>query len=125
MRSRIPPIEIAHQINRLRRRGGTIEIYRLGRSFCRIRIGGALVKHGVHRGKVADADVDCGFLEISSSPFVIVGYEKPAEGEICMPETPSPNPADKCENRQGIKNEENHKFLSFCARRTASCFVCG
>jgi hypothetical protein len=40
---------------------------------------------------------------------VIVGFEKPAEGQICVPETPSQNPAGKAENRQRIKNEENHK----------------
>jgi hypothetical protein len=125
MRSRIPPIEIAHQINRLRRRGGTIEIDRLCHSSCRIRIGVALVKYSVHLWKVFSADVDCGFLKISSSSFVIVGFEKPAEGQICMPETPSQNPADKSENRQSIKNEENHKFLSFRMHRAASCFVCG
>jgi hypothetical protein len=54
-------------------------------------------------------DVDYGFLKISSSSFVIVGFEKPAEGQICVPETPSQNPAGKGENRQGIKNKENHK----------------
>jgi hypothetical protein len=40
---------------------------------------------------------------------VIVRFEKPAEGQICVPETPSQNPASKGENRQRIKNEENHK----------------
>jgi hypothetical protein len=40
---------------------------------------------------------------------VIVGFEKPAEGQICVPETPSKNPAGKGENRESIKNEENHK----------------
>jgi hypothetical protein len=49
--------------------------------------------------------------KVSSSSFVIVGFEKPAEGQIRVPETPSPNPAGKGENRQSIKNEENHKFL--------------
>jgi len=53
VRSWIPPIEIAHQINRSCRRSGTIEIDRLGRVSCRIRIGGALVKHSVYQGKVA------------------------------------------------------------------------
>jgi hypothetical protein len=48
-------------------------------------------------------------IKISSSSFVIVGFEKPAEGQICVPETPSENPAGKGENRQSIKNEENHK----------------
>jgi hypothetical protein len=47
-----------------------------------------------------------------------VGFEKSAEGLICLPETPSQNPAGKGENRQSIKNEENHKFLFVCARRT-------
>jgi hypothetical protein len=42
---------------------------------------------------------------------VIVGFEKTAEGQICVPETPSQNPAGKGENRQGIKNKENHNFL--------------
>jgi hypothetical protein len=42
---------------------------------------------------------------------VIVGVEKPAEGQICVPETPSKNPAGKGENRQSIKNEENHKII--------------
>jgi hypothetical protein len=47
--------------------------------------------------------------KISSPSFVIVGFEKPAEGQIRMPETPSQNPAGKGENRQSIKNKENHK----------------
>src|SRR5271154_2875658 len=48
MRSRIPPIEIAYHINRFRRRSRTMEIDRLGHSFCRIWIGGALFKYSVH-----------------------------------------------------------------------------
>jgi hypothetical protein len=68
MRSRIPPIEIACHINRLRRRGLTIEIDRLGHSFCRIRIGYILVKHGIHKEKVAKADVDCGSLAAIARP---------------------------------------------------------
>jgi hypothetical protein len=40
---------------------------------------------------------------------VIVDFEKPAEGQIRVPEAPSQNPAGKNENRQSIKNEENHK----------------
>jgi hypothetical protein len=59
-------------------------------------------------------------IKISSSSFVMVGFEKPAEGQICVPETPSQNPAGKGENRQSIKNEENHKFLFVSARRTTS-----
>jgi hypothetical protein len=47
--------------------------------------------------------------KISSPSFVIVGFEKSAEGQIRVPETPSQNPAGKGENRQSIKNEENHK----------------
>jgi hypothetical protein len=39
---------------------------------------------------------------------VIVGFEKSAEDQICVPEAPSQNPAGKGENRQSIKNEENH-----------------
>jgi hypothetical protein len=42
---------------------------------------------------------------------VIAGFEKPAEGQIRVPETPTRNPAGKGENRQGIKNEENHKII--------------
>jgi hypothetical protein len=60
MSIRIPPVEIAYHINRLRIRGRTMEIDRLGHSFCRIRIGGALFKYSVHKEKVANADVDCG-----------------------------------------------------------------
>ena len=69
MRSGIPIIEIANQINGLRGRSGTIEIDRLRAFSCQIRIGGAFVKHSVHKGRVTDArrvrlnaDVDCGFL---------------------------------------------------------------
>jgi hypothetical protein len=40
-----------------------------------------------------------------------VGFEKSAEGQIRVPETPSQNPADNRENRQGIQNKGNHKFL--------------
>jgi len=43
--------------------------------------------------------------ELSGGPFVIMGFEKPAEGQICVPETPSQNPAHQGENRQRIKNE--------------------
>jgi hypothetical protein len=46
----------------------------------------------------------------SNVSFVIVGSEKPAEGQIQMPEAPSQNPKDKGEYRQSIKNNENHKF---------------
>jgi hypothetical protein len=35
-----------------------------------------------------------------------------------VPETPSQNPADNRENRQGIQNKGNHNFLSIRARRT-------
>ena len=49
-----------------------------------------------------------------------VGFEKLAEGQIRMPETPSQNPAGKVENRQSIKNEENHKFLFVSARQTTN-----
>ena len=55
MRSGIPSIEIAYQINRLRGRSGTIEIDWLRALFCQIRIGGAFVKHSVHQAKVTDA----------------------------------------------------------------------
>ena len=74
MRSRIPPIEIAHHINGLRRRSRTMEIDGLGHSFCRIRIGCVLVRYSVHKWKAANADVDCWFLKISSLSFVIVGF---------------------------------------------------
>jgi hypothetical protein len=47
-----------------------------------------------------------------------MGFEKPAEGQIRVPETPSQNPAGKGKDRQSIKNKSNHKFLSFRARRT-------
>jgi hypothetical protein len=50
-------------------------------------------------------------------PFVITGFEKPAEGQVCVPETPSQNPADKGEHCQRVKNKGNHKWLSVCARR--------
>jgi hypothetical protein len=50
-------------------------------------------------------------IKISSSSFMIVGFEKPAEGPIYVPETPSQNPAGKGEIRQSIKNEENHKLF--------------
>jgi hypothetical protein len=40
---------------------------------------------------------------------MIVGFEKPAEGQICVPKTPSQNPEGKGENRQSIKSEKNHK----------------
>jgi len=43
--------------------------------------------------------------KLLSSPFAIVGFEKPAEGKIRVPETPSQNPAGQGENRQNIKNE--------------------
>ena len=109
MRSWIPPIEIAHHINRLSRRGRTMEIDRLGHSFFRIRIGCVFVKDYVHKWKVPNADVDYGLLKISSSSFVILGFEKPVQGQICVPATPSQNPAGTGENRQSIKNEENHK----------------
>jgi hypothetical protein len=39
-----------------------------------------------------------------SRPFVMVGHEKPADGQIRMPETPSQNPKDKAEIRQSKKN---------------------
>jgi hypothetical protein len=54
--------------------------------------------------------IHVGSLKISIWPFVVMGCEKPAEGQICVPETPSQNPAGKGENRQGINNEGNHKF---------------
>jgi hypothetical protein len=44
----IPRIEIAHQINRLCRRGDAIEIDRLDRSFCHKRVGAAFIKHSLH-----------------------------------------------------------------------------
>jgi hypothetical protein len=47
--------------------------------------------------------------KISSSSFVIVSFEKSAEGQIDLPETPSQNPAGEGKNRQSIKNKENHK----------------
>jgi hypothetical protein len=56
---------------------------------------------------------------------VIVSFKKPAEGQIGVPEAPSQNPTDKGENRQSIKNEGNHKFLSICARRPAPGFAGG
>src|SRR5580692_8332333 len=54
MGSRIPPIEITHNINRLRQRGGTIEIDRLCPVFGRVWISGTLGKNIVHRWKVAN-----------------------------------------------------------------------
>jgi hypothetical protein len=42
---------------------------------------------------------------------VIVGFEKSAEGQIDVPETPAQDPGDKSENPQSIKNEEHHNFL--------------
>ena len=56
-------------------------------------------------------DVDYGFLKISSSSFVIVGFKKPDEGQTCVPKTPCQNPAGKGKNRQRIKNKENHKKI--------------
>jgi hypothetical protein len=53
-------------------------------------------------GKNNLMDVDYGFLKTSSSSFVIVGFEKSAEGQVCVPGTPSQNPASKGENRQSI-----------------------
>jgi hypothetical protein len=58
--------------------------------------------------------------KVSSRPFAIMGFEQPAEGQICVPETPSQNPADKGKNRQGIENERNHKFLSVHTLRPPS-----
>jgi hypothetical protein len=79
MRSRIPPIEIACHINRLRRRRRTIEIDGLGHPFCRIRIGYILVKHGMHQWKVANWDVGCGPLAlIACARFRIL-----ASGLLC------------------------------------------
>jgi len=43
-------------------------------------------------------------------PFVIVGCEKPADGQIRMPQAPSQNPKEKSDNRQNIKNNDRHKF---------------
>jgi hypothetical protein len=45
-----------------------MEIDRLGHSFCRIRIGGTLVKHSVHTGKVVNTDDDCGSLTAAVRP---------------------------------------------------------
>jgi hypothetical protein len=55
MRSGVPRIEIAYQVNGLRRRCGTIEIDRFCTVFCGIPIGGAFVKHSVHQGRAANA----------------------------------------------------------------------
>jgi hypothetical protein len=73
VRSWIPPVEIAHQINRTCGRSGTIEIDRLGRFSCRIQIGGSLLEHGIYYGKAVNAlrghfnaEADCRSL------FVIV-----------------------------------------------------
>lgn len=41
---RIPAVEIAHKINRVRRRGGTMKIDGLGAVLCRIRNHSALAK---------------------------------------------------------------------------------
>ena len=45
-----------------------------------------------------------------SRPFVMVGHEKPADGQIRMPEAPSQSPKEKGENRQNIKNNDSHKI---------------
>jgi hypothetical protein len=80
MRSGIPPVEIADQINRLRRWRGTIEIDRLGCFSCGIQIRDALVRRGVHSKWL------CGF---SGSTFVMMRFEKSAEDQPGAPGTPS------------------------------------
>jgi hypothetical protein len=53
-----------------------------------------------------------------------MGFEKPAEGQIRMPETPSQNPTGKGKDRQSIKNKGNHKFLSIPTRFAGQLFPC-
>jgi hypothetical protein len=48
--------------------------------------------------------------------FVIMSFEKPAEGQIRVPETPPQYPTNKGKDRQSIKNKGNHIF--FCLRMT-------
>ena len=90
MRSRIPPIEIAYHINRLRRRGRTIKINRLGHPFCRIRIGYIFVKHGIHQGKVANWDVDFGSPAVIARPR----FRIRASGPLCA--TPADDGGNEC-----------------------------
>jgi hypothetical protein len=54
MRSGVPRVEIAYQVNGLRRRCSTIEIDLFCAVFCRIPIGGAFVKHNINQGRVVN-----------------------------------------------------------------------
>src|ERR1700677_2014534 len=54
----------------------------------------------------------------------MVGFPKPDQELIDMPDTPRRKQADEGENHHGIEDKENHKFLSICGSSTASC-LCG